>query len=159
MPIQLREDREYPRLEHTKTESRILTSNGFTPVVSSNVSAIAKDKTGLLVRFHGGATYNYPRSGDLFQEMLDAPSKGKFVWEELIRKNVPYQRVGNIRLAEDVPSRDMMLPKQQEPSGKSILAALALTTMVLNEEALTKGIIAGALLATMINGNATKNAA
>ncbi len=50
-------------------------------VISSNVSAVAfdHDTCTLKVRFKGGGLYEYPDTPhELFEEFLNAPSKGKF---------------------------------------------------------------------------------
>ena len=113
MPV-LREDkgRDYQRLEHTKEERDRLDRAGFTPVLSSNVSAIGEHNGDLYIRFHGGNSYIYPNSGDLYRPMLQSSSKGRFVWNQLRRKNVPYRRIANVILPKDVPSRDMNLPAE-----------------------------------------------
>lgn len=112
MPI-LREDkgRDYRRYEHTGPERRRLDQAGFTPVLSSNVSAIGEHDGDLYIRFHGGSSYVYPGSGDLYVPMLQSSSKGRFVWNQLRRKNVPYRRIPNVILPKDVPSTDLMLPE------------------------------------------------
>lgn len=112
MPI-LREDkgRDFRRLEHTKEERQRLDRAGFTPVLSSNVSAIGEHNGDLYIRFHGGHSYVYPGSGDLYRPMLQSSSKGRFVWNQLRKKNVPYRRIANVILPKDVPSKDMMLPE------------------------------------------------
>lgn len=162
MPKLIQEQRKYPRYSHTPAESSRLRSRGFTPVISSNVSAIARDDLTLFVRFHGGATYGYPKSGKLFDDMLGSASKGKFVWNELRRKNVPYYKTSNVNIPDDVEDKDMMkkdaMKKRSErkPEG-SILAGLTLATMVSSEMALEQGIIAGLALAQMINANEAEN--
>jgi len=109
MPVAvLEKGREYQRFQHTQDEDRFLRRKGLTPVVSSNVSAIAVDEIGLIVRFHGGSTYRYPESGNLYERMLKSSSKGKFVWRELIRKKAPYYRMGAVNIADDIEDRDMM---------------------------------------------------
>jgi len=113
MPTPLSEDRQgtlsnYTRLKHSETEVATLRNRGFVPVISSNVSAVARQDEMLIVRFHGGATYAYPRSGDRYEDILSAPSKGKFVWNELRRKRVPYYRTGRVTIEDDVSDRDLM---------------------------------------------------
>lgn len=52
----------------------------YTPVESSNVAAVAWHGGDLFVRFHSGGTYRYegvPRG--VFESLLAAPSKGKFL--------------------------------------------------------------------------------
>src|SRR6056297_2375211 len=90
------------KFEHTQGEERFLITKGFKPVVSSNVSAVGRRDEVLFVRFHGGATYAYPESGNLYQKMINSSSKGKFVWNELRRKNVPYYKTGSVNLKPDV---------------------------------------------------------
>ena len=102
--------RNYQRIRLNTTEKKQLIKEGLTPVLSSNVSAIGKEGASLIVRFHGGATYEYPRSGKLYARMLNSYSKGKFVWNQLRRKNVPYNRIANIPMKYDqrIKDRDLM---------------------------------------------------
>ena len=139
------------KYEHTQKEDKYLQSKGFQPVESSNVSAIARKGEILFVRFHGGATYAYPTSGDLYDSMLNASSKGKFVWNELRRAGVPYYRVSNVNIQNDVGDKDMMKPT----AAQTFLQALALTSMLTAASASQTGIIASLALANAINqGNA-----
>jgi hypothetical protein len=113
MPIRLSEDRpdtlqDYQRLRHTTDEVRTLRDRGFIPVISSNVSAVGREDGRLIIRFHGGATYAYPNDGDRLQDILSAPSKGRFVWQQLRRRGVPYQKIGNVVIEDDVEDRDLM---------------------------------------------------
>lgn len=103
-------NRKYQRIRFNATEKKQLLGNGLTPVVSSNVSGIAKDGKSLIVRFHGGATYEYPTSGSLYASMLNSGSKGKFVWNKLRRAGVPYKRISNIPMKYDerITDRNLM---------------------------------------------------
>lgn len=108
MPTPLNEDREYTRLKHSDSEVATLRNRGFVPVISSNVSAVARQDEMLIVRFHGGATYAYPTSGDRYEDILSASSKGRWVWRELRRTGVPYYRIGRVTIQDDVDDRDLM---------------------------------------------------
>jgi hypothetical protein len=125
MPV-LREDkgRDYRRYEHTEDEINRLDRSGFTPVLSSNVSAIGEHNGDLYIRFHGGNSYVYPNSGDLYQAMLQSSSKGRFVWNRLRKANVPYRRIANVRLPKDVPSTDINLPEATMEVTSNVLQAL-----------------------------------
>ena len=155
MPILQDDNRKYPRFKHTAAEAKFLASKGFQTVSSSNVSAVGKDKNVLLVRFHGGATYGYPKSGSLFDAMLKSGSKGKFVWRELIRKKVPYYQTTQQILKDDIESRDMMAGIGVEAVANvataTILAGLALATLISNEQVLNSGIIVTLGVAELIN--------
>jgi hypothetical protein len=105
--------RDYKRLQHTPEEQQRINRAGFTTVLSSNVSAIAEMNGDLYIRFHGGSSYVYPGSGNLYDDMLNSSSKGKFVWRELRRNSVPYQRIANVRIPNDVADRDMNLPRRE----------------------------------------------
>lgn len=142
------EKRKYTRYAHTPEESVALSSRGLRPVVSSNVSAVGLKGEALVVRFHGGATYNYPSSGDRFEDMLNAPSKGKFVWRELRRKGVPYNKIGSVLIDNDIEDRDLMREDAEEPI--SDLTDF-LTTLVSVEKVLESGIVARLDLVTIIN--------
>lgn len=59
---------------------------------SSNISAAAFESNTLYIRFHNGSVYAYPNaSKSLFDQLLVAPSKGKFHAQFI--KNLPYQRI------------------------------------------------------------------
>ena len=159
------EGRDYRRYKHTAEEQRVIRSKGFAPVVSSNVSAIARDNKILYVRFHDASTYAYPKSGELYDKMLHSKSKGKFVWNELIRKNVPYRRASamqfsvNEELERQAPTNLMQQVREdREEKGFNLLAAIALSTMIDNKKASTVNTLASLVLAQAINGNATTNA-
>ena len=164
MPFRLKEDRQYQRFKHTDREKKILEKQGFTPVVSSNVSAIARDEKILFVRFHDSSVYAYPRSGGLFDRMLSSASKGKFVWDELIRKNVPYYRTSEKNVSIPVPqgaqANPMKEAEQEKRSlGKSMLVGLALATMLTPQETMQKASIVSLALANIINGNPARSGA
>lgn len=148
------EGRRYQRLEHTGTEINYLTRRGFRAVISSNVSAIAEKDGILYVRFHGGATYAYPDSGDLFEAMVLAPSKGEFVWDKLRRAGVQYYKVGNINLKDDVEDRDLMKPsltRDEATSLSDLLLGAVVSTILPSDVVLGLGIIVGLDLASEIN--------
>ena len=159
------EGRDYRRYKHTAKEQKTLRSKGLTPVVSSNVSAIARDENILYVRFHDASTYAYPKSGKLYDKMLNSKSKGKFVWDELIRKRVPYRRAGAMsfklnnemeRLATTNLMEEAKILKNEQ--GLKLLAGIALSTMIDNTAAKTVDTLASLVLAKAINSNATVNA-
>lgn len=163
MPIKLNENRKYQRYQYTEREKRFIESKGFTPVLSSNVSAIARDGDTLYVRFHrGGATYSYPTSGDLFDKMLDSPSKGHFVWEYLIWKHVPYKKESlkvfkmGVASEREAPM-DLMQQARIEAMASaeavretlSTLAVLALIPVITPIEAENQGIIVNPIFTTI----------
>jgi hypothetical protein len=111
MPILLQDEgRPYKRLRHTPKEKAKLIQAGFQHVLSSNVSAIATSGKDLVIRFHGGATYAYKGKEDLYKPMLNANSKGKYVWSKLIRPKASYRRVGSVTLDgdEEFTDRDLV---------------------------------------------------
>ena len=93
---------EYKRIETSVDNQRILREQGYTPVFSSNVSAIQRKLKDLYIRFHNGAVYKYPNQGSNFNSLLTSPSKGKWVWANLRRKNVAYSKVGSMPLDGDI---------------------------------------------------------
>jgi KTSC domain len=65
-----------------------------TDFASSNVAAfrwIPDDPYPLQVRFLNGMTYGYVAGQSIFEEMVAAPSKGKFVYHVLKRGGYPYR--------------------------------------------------------------------
>ena len=125
----------------------------FKAVVSSNVSAVAIRGDALVIRFHGGATYEYPGMRDRYTDIMSAPSKGKWVWREIRRKNVPYNRVGDIVIEDDVDDRDLMREDAVEPDDTLMLVSTMMSTQTLYE----LGIIASLALAETINANEAEN--
>jgi hypothetical protein len=95
-------DYEYPRIKTSVENQAILKSQGYTPVFSSNVSGIQRKLKDLYIRFHNGAIYVYPNQGEQFGDLLLSPSKGKWVWANLRRKNVSYAKVGTLPLEGDL---------------------------------------------------------
>ena len=142
------EKRKYTRLAHTAKESVYLSSRGLRPVISSNVSAVGMKDNALIVRFHGGATYSYPGQGDRFEDIINAPSKGKWVWRELRRAGVAYNKIGSVEIIDDVDDRDLMREDAEEPI--SDLTDF-LTTMVSINTVLDTGIITRIDLVSIIN--------
>ena len=141
------ESRKYTRYAHTQAESRYLSQRGLRPVVSSNVSAVGLQDGVLVVRFHGGATYGYPASGNRYDDMLSAPSKGKFVWRELRRAGVPYYKMGSVNIENDIESRDMMVGVLTPMEEINIF----LSTLVTQQDVINTGIIASLVFAQNIN--------
>jgi len=103
----LPEKRDYQRIEPSQKSRQRLRERGFTWVLSSNVSAVRTYEKDLYIRFHNGSLYKYPNRANLFEPMLESSSKGRFVWNELRRKNVAYSKVGAMPLDEDVEGSDL----------------------------------------------------
>ena len=165
MPILYKkeEGRNYQRYKHTAKEQATIRSKGFEPVVSSNVSAIAREGKILYIRFHDKATYAYPKSGNLYEDMLNSSSKGKFVWDKLIRKNVPYRKAQAKAFSVGSPYEDqapvnLMEQQRQEKAERSsaLLVGLALSTMITADQALKQGTIVSLALANLINSTITQ---
>lgn len=174
MPMRYKkeEGRPYRRYKHTAEEQREIRANGFTPVVSSNVSAIARDGTILYIRFLDSATYAYPKSGELYEDMLNSKSKGKFVWNKLIRPRVPYSKAPSkqfsldsdidapLNLMEEFRDRKVEQPKistiVSDSKLSTLLTGLALSTLINADE--ENGFITSLELVENINSNATINA-
>ena len=148
MPIQVsNEKRKYTRLAHTPAESVFLQQQGLRPVVSSNVSAVGVRGNDLIVRFHGGATYAYPGLSGRVDDILSAPSKGKWVWRELRQSGVAYQKTTDVDMAGDVEDkslRDLMREDAEAPFE-------ILSTLVRTEDLITLGIMADFQTALLIN--------
>ena len=154
------ENRPYRRYKHTAKEQKVIRQNGFEPVVSSNVSAIAREENVLYVRFHDSSVYAYPKSGKLYDKMLHSKSKGKFVWNELIRKKVPYRKASmkvfsvNKELEQQAPINLMQQAQDAKSElGYNLLVGLALSTMIDTKKATVETLVSNTL-AQAINSNA-----
>jgi hypothetical protein len=152
MPVLLEDkNRNFKRLRHTPKEKAVLTKAGFQHVLSSNVSAIAKDKNNLVVRFHGGATYSYKGAGDLYRPMLQSNSKGKFVWSKLIRPKVPFKKVGSVKLQVDkeFTDRDLMdVAQTKEEVKQPLITSLISIQAIKNIGIITTPNVVGNIIAT-----------
>lgn len=63
------------------------------PVDSSNIESLGYFQGNLFVRFMNGGIYKYRDvSEDIYQELLDAPSKGKFL-NSSIKPNHKFERL------------------------------------------------------------------
>lgn len=104
MPVLLKDShRDYQRYRHTAQEKMILTEHGFTPVLSSNISALAFIEEDLLIRFHTGDVYRYPKLAKLFKVLLESNSKGRAFWTLIRRRNKSFIKEGkNFSLESDL---------------------------------------------------------
>jgi len=91
----------FERIKTPVSDQKTLRDAGYTPFFSSNVSAGQRDDKDLFIRFHNGSVYKYPNQGKNFGDLLLSPSKGKWVWANLRRKNVTFSKVGSFPLAGD----------------------------------------------------------
>jgi hypothetical protein len=118
MAVRLNENREYQRVIQSNEAEKELQKRGYETVFSSNVSAIATSGDDLVIRFHNGSVYAYSKQADNYERMMAAASKGKWVWRFLIRKNVPYRRIGSLPLPDDkiVDDKEIMKPRKYDVS-------------------------------------------
>lgn len=100
------ENRDYRRFNHSPQEKFTLAKNGFQAVQSSNVSAVGVEGQDLLIRFHNGSVYRYFFMGEQFLAIMGSNSKGKWVWRNLRRAGVPYEKSGGLPLPDDVNMTD-----------------------------------------------------
>lgn len=121
--------RKFKRIRQSPKERLQLSSAGLQPVLSSNVSAIAKRDKNLIIRFHGGATYSYSGAADLYEPMLESNSKGSFVWQRLIRPKVPYRRIGSVPLQSDAQFTDRDVMAASEKVRKRIKPLIQVVTL------------------------------
>lgn len=106
--MELLEDkgRPYRRFRFTPRERAFLSLNGFQPVLSSNVAGVGVKDNDLLIRFHNGSVYEYSNQANRYDDILKSNSKGKWVWSNLRRRNVPYKKLGSLPLADDIGVTD-----------------------------------------------------
>lgn len=112
----VQENRQYQRILPSDKSIDILESKGFEWVFSSNVSAIAKRGTALIIRFHNGSIYSYENQARNYERMMASASKGKWVWRFLRRPQVPYKKIGSLPLAEDTAETDEEIVQPRIPT-------------------------------------------
>lgn len=147
----------YKRIKTPVSDQRTLREKGYSPFFSSNVSAGMRDDKDLYIRFHNGSVYKYPDKGEQFGDLLLSSSKGKWVWNNLRRKNVSYSKVGSFPLVGDRDLTDEELfaeiKKQklviQKPMIAGLLSAIMIKkkpsylALLSKEDLFINGIIAG----------------
>jgi len=111
----VQENREYQRILPSDNSVAVLERNGFEPVFSSNVSAVATSGKDLVIRFHNGSIYSYTNQAKNYDRLIASASKGKWVWRFLRKPNVPYQKIGSLPLPEDVDRDDVAIQEQRPP--------------------------------------------
>ena len=126
---------EYKRILTPVSDQQTLRDKGYSPFFSSNVSAGQRDGDDLYIRFHNGSVYLYPNQGKNFGDLLTSPSKGKWVWANLRRKNVAFSKVGSFPLAGDRDLTDEEMFKEiKERRLPSFLITSLLDTLIVNEQ-------------------------
>lgn len=60
---------------------------------SSNVWKFRRQGNDLYIVFLNGSIYKYPNAAKLFLGMLKTGSKGKYVWNQIRRKDIPYEKL------------------------------------------------------------------
>ncbi len=97
--------RDYRRYAHDAVERLALARRGLRPVLSSNVSAVGVFDNDLVIRFHNGSLYRYYDMAESFDSIMASNSKGRWVWNYLRRKNVPYSKT-TLSLEQDLQIDD-----------------------------------------------------
>lgn len=95
------------RYRQTAEQDVWLAKQGFTTVVSSNVSALGIFGKDLYIRFLNGAVYRYMNNAELFDKIMRSLSKGRAVWKYIRRAGVPYERVGDMPIPENIGVEDL----------------------------------------------------
>lgn len=142
----LNEKRDYQRILPDYKARKELREQGFTWVLSSNVSAVRATQGNLYIRFHNGSVYEYPRMGGRYEDILNAESKGRWVWNELRRKNVPYSKIGAMPMDDDLDLTDeevmsVGITVQELRRLEAVTLATLATTKTLGELAISTSTI------------------
>lgn len=95
------------RYRQTSDQKAWLFSRGFTAVQSSNVSALGVFGNDLYIRFLNDAVYRYPNNAELYDKIMRSNSKGRGVWKYIRRVGVPYQRVGDMPIPDEMTSEEL----------------------------------------------------
>lgn len=93
--------RDYRRWNYTPSEKIQLANAGLQWVRSSNVSAVGIQDNDLIIRFHNGSMYRYDNQADKYKSIMASNSKGHWVWVNLRRKRVSYQKIGLLQFKGD----------------------------------------------------------
>lgn len=111
-------NRKYKRYRLSPEERTYLAERGLRWVLSSNVAAAGTQGDDLIIRFHNGSVYAYSGLADRVEDLFKSNSKGRWVWQNLRRKNVPYRKIGIISLPDDIKisDEDIMAIGDRPPS-------------------------------------------
>jgi hypothetical protein len=143
MPVLLEDQgRQYQRLRHTPEEKQYLAANGLQNVLSSNISAVGRLGTDLVVRFHNGSLYEYPGSADAhYQAILKANSKGRYFWNNIRIPDLPYNIIGALRLPGDIDIADADLFADIEEKSKLVEVLFESEPDILEQAALLTPVV------------------
>jgi hypothetical protein len=83
---------QYTKKEITEEEQMNLYSEGWNPLVSSNIKAVRVDDEDLLILFHSDAIYKYPEKANMYYPFSEALSPGRLL-HRTIRFARGYERI------------------------------------------------------------------
>lgn len=124
MELLIDKNREYRRYRPSAQEAIQLQSEGLQYVLSSNVSAVGVSGDNLIIRFQNGSLYSYKGQADKYESILNSNSKGHWVWVYLRRRNVPYDKIGTLKLDSDFQISDEEIFQQLDIGGALLMQRL-----------------------------------
>jgi hypothetical protein len=110
-------NRDYQRIRPSHDEKVELADNGLQWTLSSNISAVGTAGEDLIIRFHNGSLYKYPKNAKHFAPMLKSNSKGKYFWRKLRRPGARYIKIGALPLGSDIDKTDDEVFERIETQG------------------------------------------
>jgi hypothetical protein len=124
MELLIDKNRDYRRYRPSVMEAVQLQSKGLQHVLSSNVSAVGVQDNDLIIRFINGSLYAYKNQASRYESILNSNSKGKWVWANLRRKGIPYEKIGTLKFQDDFEISDEEIFSQVDKIGADLVLAL-----------------------------------
>ena len=75
--------KQFEKVRLSNTDKRELRDEGFTPLKSSNIAGVKQQGDDLILKFHSGEEYIYPKKKSFFKRFAEALSPGRLLWNTI----------------------------------------------------------------------------
>ncbi|WBK39968.1 hypothetical protein [PinkBerry-associated phage LS06-2018-MD08] len=75
--------KQFDKVRLSNADKRELRDEGFTPLKSSNIAGVKQQGDDLILKFHSGEEYIYPKKKSFFKKFAEALSPGRLLWNTI----------------------------------------------------------------------------
>ena len=75
--------KQFDKVRLSNADKRELRDEGFTPLKSSNIAGVKQSGEDLVLKFHSGEEYIYPKKKNFFKRFAEALSPGRLLWNTI----------------------------------------------------------------------------
>ena len=75
--------KQFDKVRLSNADKRELRDEGFTPLKSSNIAGVKQSGEDLVLKFHSGEEYIYPKKKSFFKRFAEALSPGRLLWNTI----------------------------------------------------------------------------